>query len=132
MSLLHLQDASLTFGLRPILDGVNLVIGANERIGLLGRNGEGKSTLLKVFTGEQTLDSGDIRRRQGLRIAHLGQEIDPDSGQSVLDVVLGGLGHQGRLIAEYHAVARKAAEGGSQALRQLERTLTPSWYQVEC
>src|SRR5690606_16749502 len=78
-------------------------------------------TLLRVLTGEQPLDSGDVHRKQGLRVARLGQEIDDDRGQSVLDVVLDGLGHQGRLLAEYHHAARKAADGAPVSLKELER-----------
>jgi len=119
MSQLHLQDASLTFGLRPILDNASLVIETGDRIGLLGRNGEGKSTLMKVFTGEQKLDSGEIRRQPGLRIARLEQEISTPDAITVLDVVLEGLGEHGRLLHKYHDLARMCAEGDNSKLDEL-------------
>jgi ATP-binding cassette subfamily F protein uup len=57
MTLLRLNDACLAFGLRPLLDHAMLEVAAGERVCLLGRNGEGKSSLLRVFAGEQPLDS---------------------------------------------------------------------------
>jgi ATP-binding cassette subfamily F protein uup len=74
MPLLTLLDAELAFGLHPLLDRAGLAVRAGERIGLIGRNGTGKSSLLKVIAGEQGLDGGEIRRRDGLGIALVEQE----------------------------------------------------------
>ena len=74
MTLLTLRDAQLAYGDFPLLDHAQLAVQDGERIGLIGRNGTGKSTLLKVVTGMATLDDGAIERRDGLRIALVEQE----------------------------------------------------------
>lgn len=119
MPLLQLKDASLSFGLRPILDQVNLVIEPGERIGLLGRNGEGKSTLLKVFTGEQVLDSGQLHRLPGLRIGRLEQEIVTTPHQTVFELVRDGLAHHEELLQRYHHLTTQIAQGQIQLNSEL-------------
>ena len=74
MPLLTLLDAELAYGLHPLLDRAALAVRAGERLGLIGRNGTGKSSLLKIIAGEQGLDGGEIRRRDGLGIALVEQE----------------------------------------------------------
>ena len=74
MSLVTVLDAHLAFGDRPLLDGARFSMQTGERVGLIGRNGTGKSTLLKVIAGSIQLDDGDLQRRDGLRIAFVEQE----------------------------------------------------------
>jgi ATP-binding cassette subfamily F protein uup len=74
MSLLSLQDAELAFGVHPLLDRADLVVGEGERIGLIGRNGTGKSSLLEVIAGHASLDDGQIKRRDGLSVVLVEQE----------------------------------------------------------
>ena len=74
MTLLAIQDAELAFGLHPLLDRASLVVQEGERIGLIGRNGTGKSSLLQAIAGRIDLDDGDIRRRDGLRVTLVEQE----------------------------------------------------------
>jgi ATP-binding cassette subfamily F protein uup len=74
MSLVTVLDAHLAFGDRPLLDGARFSMQAGERVGLIGRNGTGKSTLLKVISGSIQLDDGELQRRDGLRIAFVEQE----------------------------------------------------------
>jgi ABC transport system ATP-binding/permease protein len=74
MTLIALKDAELAFGLTPLLDRANLAIADNERIGLIGRNGTGKSSLLSVLAGSLALDDGEVARKPGLRIASVEQE----------------------------------------------------------
>jgi ATP-binding cassette subfamily F protein uup len=74
MSLVVLRNAELAFGLHPLLDRANLVVADGERIGLIGRNGTGKSSLLAVVAGERDLDDGDLERRDGLVVALVEQE----------------------------------------------------------
>jgi ATP-binding cassette subfamily F protein uup len=69
-----LLDAQLAFGLLPLLDGANLTVSAGERLGLIGRNGTGKSSLLAALAGILPLDAGEVRRREGLTIAFVEQE----------------------------------------------------------
>ncbi len=74
MSLVTLRDAELAFGLTPLLDRAQLVVAEGERIGLIGRNGTGKSSLLRVIAGAAALDDGEVRRRDGLRVVLVEQE----------------------------------------------------------
>jgi len=74
MALLVVSDAHLAFGMLPLLDGATLAVQGGERIGLIGRNGTGKSSLLAVIAGRVSLDDGEVRRRDGLRVAFVEQE----------------------------------------------------------
>jgi ABC transport system ATP-binding/permease protein len=74
MALITVLDAHLAFGDRPLLDGAQLTVQTGERIGLIGRNGTGKSTLLRVIAGAIQLDGGEVQRRDGLRISFVEQE----------------------------------------------------------
>src|SRR5262245_28314006 len=76
MALLNLLDAELAYGELPLLDGASLSMEAGERIGLIGRNGTGKSSLLGVIAGTAVLDGGEVRKRDGLRVVLVGQEPD--------------------------------------------------------
>lgn len=75
MALLTLRDVSLSFGGPKLLDRVNLQIERGDRLCLLGRNGEGKSSLLKLLVGEIAPDDGQVIRQQGLRVSRLPQEV---------------------------------------------------------
>jgi ATP-binding cassette subfamily F protein uup len=97
MAILTLREVSLDFGGPPLLDHVDWTVDRGERICLLGRNGEGKSTLLKLIDGELSPDGGEIVRQQGLRVARLPQEVPQGTGNSVFDEVAAGLraaGHE--------------------------------------
>jgi len=102
MPLLKLDKASLHFGTHVILDEVNLTISRGDKLGLLGRNGTGKTTLLKVMAGEAALDSGERWLRPGTRMARLEQTLPDADALTVYDVVAGGLEEAGKLLAEYH------------------------------
>ncbi|MFK7831404.1 MAG: ATP-binding cassette domain-containing protein [Congregibacter sp.] len=101
MSLLRLEQASLHFGTHVLLDNVDLQINKGERLGLLGRNGEGKSTLLKVLAGELDLDGGTRWLRPGTRISRLEQELPEGEALSVADYVAGGMAETGELLTRY-------------------------------
>src|SRR5271166_5922246 len=90
MPIVRLDKVSLSFGLKPLLDHANLQIRKGERICLLGRNGEGKSSLLRLISRRIAPDSGEVWVRPGARTAMLDQEVAADSVQSVLEVVAGG------------------------------------------
>jgi ATP-binding cassette subfamily F protein uup len=76
MTLLTLIDGELSFGLQPLLDGASLTVVEGDRIGLIGRNGTGKSSLLNVIAGRVELDDGEVRRKDGLHVALVEQEPD--------------------------------------------------------
>lgn len=101
MAVISLSDAQLAFGHVALLDHAEFSLEAGERVGLIGRNGTGKSSLLKVIAGIARLDDGLLVLQQGLRIAYVEQEPQFDAGISVFDAVAGGVGHQRALLEEY-------------------------------
>ncbi|HEY4130532.1 MAG TPA: ATP-binding cassette domain-containing protein [Gemmatimonadaceae bacterium] len=122
MALLSMQDLSIAFGGPPILDRANLAIEPGERVCLLGRNGAGKSTIMKLLDGTIQSDSGGIVRQTGVTVTRLEQEVPADVEGSTFDVVAAGLGDAGKLLARYHAAGhRVATEATDQALRELDR-----------
>jgi ATP-binding cassette subfamily F protein uup len=91
MAIISLSDIDLGFGGPLLLENVNLQIEAGERIGLLGRNGAGKSTMLKMIGGQLSPDGGIIARQQNLRLAYLPQNVPQGLGGTVNDIVASGL-----------------------------------------
>ncbi|MBO7412469.1 MAG: ATP-binding cassette domain-containing protein [Fibrobacter sp.] len=91
MPILSAQNISLRFSGPPLLDNASFDIEAGERICLVGRNGEGKSTLLKIIQGEMGMDSGEIVKRTGLKVSRMVQEIPAHMDGTVRDVVMGGV-----------------------------------------
>jgi ATP-binding cassette subfamily F protein uup len=94
MALLSCQSLRLAFGGPPLLDDASLQVERGERIGLLGRNGEGKSTLLKILAGAVVPDGGSVVTESGTRVALLEQEVPPGVGGSVADVIRSGASGQ--------------------------------------
>lgn len=111
--LLRFDTVSLAFGARPLLDCVALQIDAGERVCLVGRNGEGKSSLLKLACGEAQPDSGTVWLRPGARLAYLVQDITALDNQRVADVVSGGLPEIAQALNEYHRLTHALAEQSS-------------------
>ncbi|MEO7839750.1 MAG: ribosomal protection-like ABC-F family protein [Anaerolineales bacterium] len=91
MALISLQDVSIGFGGPRLLEEINLQIESGEWVGLLGRNGMGKSTLLKLVSGDILPHSGTIARQQNIRVAYLPQEVPQGLSGRVVDIVEGGL-----------------------------------------
>src|SRR5512146_1717627 len=102
MALLGMQDVSIAFGGPPVLDHARFAIERGERVCLLGRNGAGKSTIMKLLDGSLVPDSGEIVRQTGVTVARLEQEVPGDVDGTIFDVVAAGLGETGRLLARYH------------------------------
>jgi ATP-binding cassette subfamily F protein uup len=122
MALLGMQDVSIAFGGPPILDRANVAIERGERVCLLGRNGAGKSTIMKLLDGSMTPDSGSVVRQTGVTVARLEQEVPDDVEGSTFDVVAAGLGDAGRLLARYHEASHRVATANDDAaLRELDR-----------
>ncbi|HEX9812090.1 MAG TPA: ATP-binding cassette domain-containing protein, partial [Burkholderiales bacterium] len=118
---LRLENVSLAYGHLPLLARVDFDIEPGERVCLVGRNGTGKSTLFRVIAGTATPDDGKLWCKDGLRIAHLEQEVPPDTEQPVFDVVAGGLGELGRLLAEYHQATHAAHAASREVLERMAR-----------
>mgnify|MGYP001818942078 FL=1 len=123
MSLIRLRSIQVSFGGPAVLDNISLSIDNGERVCLLGRNGTGKSTLMKVISGQVKPDSGEIERQQNLVVATLQQEVSAGIEGTVFDVVADGLGESARILQDYHrAIHRLSIEHTSQAEAELERT----------
>ena len=99
MALLSFRDVTFGFVSPPLLDHVNLQIERGERVGLLGRNGTGKSTLMKLIVGEIAPDSGIVERQAGTRIARLMQDVPVGQTGTIFDEVAAGLGEIGEAVA---------------------------------
>ncbi|VAW84695.1 Bis-ABC ATPase Uup [hydrothermal vent metagenome] len=103
MSLITLRAVNVGFGGPAVLQSIDLRIDTRERICLVGRNGEGKSTLMKVLLADLAVDGGEIVTRQGLKVAQLEQEVPDYLAGSVFDVVAQG-DEQGKLLVEYFSL----------------------------
>ncbi|WP_008294105.1 ATP-binding cassette domain-containing protein [Congregibacter litoralis] len=108
MDLLRLEQANLHFGTHVLLDSVDLQISSGQRLGLLGRNGEGKSTLLKILAGDLALDGGERWLRPGTRIARLEQELPDTADITVYDYVADGLAETGALLRRFEQLTSSA------------------------
>lgn len=89
-NLINLERATVSYGTRTLLDGVSLGVEEGDAIGVVGRNGDGKSTLLKILTGAQDPDSGRVTHTSGLSVGYLRQADDFDAGATVRSVIVGG------------------------------------------
>jgi ATP-binding cassette subfamily F protein uup len=109
MAVIGMQDVSVGFGGRPLLEHINLQIEPGDRICLLGRNGVGKTTLMKLITGEVLPEQGDVSRLAKLTITCLTQDVPDNLGGTVFELVSEGLGQRGKLLAQYHSVSHQLA-----------------------
>jgi ATP-binding cassette subfamily F protein uup len=112
----------MNFGTAEVLDGVSLQIEPGERICLIGRNGEGKSTLMAIINGDLEPISGQVVRAPELKITMLDQKVPNNLAGTVFEVVSGGLGARGKLLQEFHDAGRQVARDGSaESLAKLDR-----------
>ena len=105
MPLVSLDHISVAFGHLPLLDDVSLQVEPGERVCVIGRNGTGKSTLLRILSGEQPPDTGSVWLQPGVRRARLEQDVPLSADRPVFDVVSEGLGSLSALVADYHHAA---------------------------
>nr|WP_267964200.1 ATP-binding cassette domain-containing protein [Halomonas sp. MCCC 1A11057] len=120
--MLRLESLQLAYGTHVLLDGAELVLEKGERLALVGRNGTGKSTLLKLVAGDILPDDGSIWRAPGLKIGVLEQDLPSASGETIFDVVAQGLPQAGALLAEYHHLVQ-AAEPDMKRMATLQSRL---------
>ena len=106
MTLLKFSNVSLAFGTMPLLEQVSWQIARGERVCIIGRNGTGKSSMLRLINGQQKVDDGEVWRAPGLKIGELPQELPPADQRTVFDVVAEGLDGVGALLAEYHHLSQ--------------------------
>lgn len=133
MSLISLQEVSLAFGGPCLFDKLNFQLEPGERVALLGRNGTGKTTFMRMIAGEFGPDDGLVVRGQNVDIAYLPQEILTTLNGNVFDIVAAGLGKRGELFKKFHHISHRLhTEHTPELLRQLdvlqdELTCTNSW-----
>lgn len=122
MALISLQEVSLAFGGPLLFDKMNFQLEPGERVALLGRNGVGKTTLMKVIAGQIKVDSGEVIYQRNIKVTHLPQEVPSDIKGTVFDVVLSGLGERVKLLSDYHHVNhRLQTEYSEQLMEELSR-----------
>ena len=106
MALITLTDAKLAFGHHPLLDRTNFALEESERVGLIGRNGTGKSSFLKILAGIEKLDDGLIQMQQELRIAYVAQEPILNTNSSIFEAASEGLATIKQIRSEYETLAQ--------------------------
>ncbi|MDQ1815253.1 ATP-binding cassette domain-containing protein [Massilia sp. CCM 9210] len=118
MAVISLSSAQLAFGHVALLDHAEFSLETTERVGLIGRNGTGKSSLLKTISGKFKLDDGLLVMQQGIKIAYVDQEPTFDPGMSVFDAVAAGMGGQAAMLAEYEELTGQFGQGDDDALME--------------
>lgn len=118
MTLVRFDDVSLEFGDIPLLVHANFLIEAKERVCLIGRNGAGKSSMLKMIMQALQPDHGEIQWKSNIRISQLEQNLLESSEQLVQEVILEGLAEQQKLIEQYNALSKQDLNAHN--LKQLE------------
>jgi len=116
MAVISLSSAQLAFGHVALLDHADFSLETTERVGLIGRNGTGKSSLLKTIAGRFKLDDGLLVMQQGIKIAYVEQEPTFDPAMSVFDAVAAGMGEQAAMLAEYETLTGQFGQGDDDAL----------------
>jgi len=110
MPLITLENASLAYGHHPLLDHASFQLDPGERVGLIGRNGAGKSSMLKVIASESKLDDGTLWRSPSVRIVYVPQEPLLDANHTIYEAVAEGLGEMQQVLVDYHAVTHQMSE----------------------
>ena len=118
MPLITLDNISLRFSEKIILDGINATIHKGDKIGLIGRNGEGKSTFLKLLAGLISADDGDLKVQNRTTISYLEQQPPEDNSDTLFNIVAQGLGDAGKVIANYHDSLKEGNDSKSSKLQQ--------------
>ncbi len=118
MAVISLSDAQLAFGHVALLDHAEFSLETTERVGLIGRNGTGKSSLLKIIAGTSRLDDGLLVMQQGLKIAYVEQEPQISADLSVFDAVASGMGDMQALLQEYEALTGQFGGDNDDALME--------------
>jgi len=122
MALISLQEISLAFGGPLIFEKLSLQLEAGERVALLGRNGTGKTTLMKVMAGGVEIDDGEIIYQKGVKVTHLPQEVPGDIKGTVFDIVFAGLGERAKVLSDYHHIThRMHTDHSDEIMTELDR-----------
>ena len=118
MPLITLDNISLRFSEKVILDEINATIHKGDKIGLIGRNGEGKSTFLKLLAGLISADDGDLKIQNRTTISYLEQQPPEDNTDTLFNIVAHGLGDTGKVLASYHDALKEGNDSKSSQLQE--------------
>jgi ATP-binding cassette subfamily F protein uup len=130
MAILNISNVSIAFGGPRILDSIAFGVERGQRICILGRNGTGKSTLLKVIAGELIPDSGSIIKDPGLRIAYLSQDVPDNFSGTVADIITAGAGKSGEMLVRWNTL--HAQHSASEELHDLQHALdTNNYWEIQ-
>jgi len=121
MSIFSIDGLCLAFGTHVLLDHASFSLESGERVCLIGRNGTGKTTLMRLIQGEMQADEGDLRKKDGLTVSSLSQEVPYEACGNVFDIVASGLGDTAQLLQDYNHVLHDVANGDEKALKKMER-----------
>src|SRR6267143_905624 len=119
--LFRLSEVYKSYGSQDILRGASLQINPGERVGLVGRNGAGKTTIFRLVSGEETADSGDVVRARGVRLGLLAQHVHFDPGSTVHEAALAAFGHLQQIEHEMHELEHRMADATNDLESILER-----------
>ncbi|MGB9181642.1 MAG: ABC-F family ATP-binding cassette domain-containing protein [Pyrinomonadaceae bacterium] len=119
--LFRLSDVYKSYGTQDVLRGTSLQINPGEHIGLVGRNGAGKTTIFRLVSGEETPDRGDVVRARGVRLGLLAQHVHFEPGSTVHESALAAFGHLQQIEHEMHELEHRMADAGDELEAVLER-----------
>src|SRR6195256_4489006 len=119
--LFRLSDVEKSFGAQDVLRGASLQVNPGEHVGLVGRNGAGKTTIFRLVTQEETPDSGEVVRARGLKLGLLAQHIHFEPGSTVHESALAAFGRLQKIEHEMHELEHRMADAGDELEKVLER-----------
>src|SRR6201988_119129 len=119
--LFRLSEVHKSYGVQDVLRGASLQINPGEHVGLVGRNGAGKSTIFRLVRGEETADKGDVVRARGVRLGLLDQHVQFEAGATVHESALAAFGRLQQIEHEMHELEHRMAEAGDELEKILER-----------
>ncbi|MGB7925486.1 MAG: ABC-F family ATP-binding cassette domain-containing protein [Pyrinomonadaceae bacterium] len=119
--LFRLSDVYKSYGAQDVLRGASLQINAGEHVGLVGRNGAGKTTIFRLISGEETPDRGDVVRARGVRLGLLAQHVHFEPGSTVHESALAAFGHLQQIEHQMHELEHRMAEASDDLEAVLER-----------
>jgi len=119
--LFRLSDVYKSYGTQDVLRGASLQVNPGEHVGLVGRNGAGKTTVFRLINGEETADKGEVIRARGMRLGLLAQHIHFEAGSTVHESALAAFGHLQQIEHEMHELEHRMAEVDADLEKVLER-----------
>src|SRR4030095_6118949 len=119
--LFRLSDVHKSYGVQDVLRGASLQVNPGEHVGLVGRNGAGKTTVFRLVSGDETPDRGDVVRSKTVRSGFLDQHIKFEPGSTVHESALAAFGHLQQIEHEMHELEHRMADGGEELDKILER-----------